>query len=104
MAEITLREMGWRTMNIGPDTPTASLGEAIDRHAPRLVWLSVTARDLPPTFFEHYPRLYERAHARGIGVAIGGQGVTRALQDRVVASAFGTRLAHLKAFAQSLGP
>ena len=102
MAETTLLEMGWRTMNVGPDTPTTALLEAVRDHPPRLVWLSITTRDLPPAFFANYPRLYETAHARGIGVVIGGQGITPELQDRVVASAFGTRLAHLKAFALSI--
>ena len=82
MAETTLLEMGWRTINVGPDTPMSSLLEAVRDHTPRLVWLSVTTRDLPPAFFAHYPRLYESAHARGIGVVIGGQGITPAFQDR----------------------
>ena len=76
MAETTLLEMGWRTMNVGPDTPTIALLEAVRDHAPRLVWLSITTRDLRSGFFANYPRLYDTAHARGIAVVIGGQGIT----------------------------
>lgn len=101
MAELTLADMGWRTVNIGPNTPVASLFEAVMRHRPRLVWLSVTSMKPHASFFEGYPRLFESAQAKGASVVIGGQGLTAALQDRLVASGFGTRLAHLKAFARS---
>ena len=102
MAEMTLSELGWRTVNIGPNTPVASLLEAVTRHGPRLVWLSVTSMKPRASFFEGYPRLFERVQAKGARLVIGGQGLTPALQDRLVASGFGTRLAHLKAFARSL--
>lgn len=101
MAELTLADMGWRTVNIGPNTPVASLFEAVMHHRPRLVWLSVTSMKPHASFFEGYPRLFESAQAKGASVVIGGQGLTAALQDRLVASGFGTRLAHLKAFARS---
>lgn len=101
MAELTLADMGWRTVNIGPNTPVASLFEAVTRHRPRLVWLSVTSMKPNRSFFEGYPRLFEGAQAKGASVVIGGQGLTAALQDRLVASGFGTRLVHLKAFARS---
>lgn len=99
MAELTLADMGWRTVNIGPNTPVTSLLEAVTHHRPRLVWLSVTSMKPSASFFEGYPRLFEAAQAKGASVVIGGQGLTAALQDRLVASGFGTRLAHLKAFA-----
>jgi methanogenic corrinoid protein MtbC1 len=102
MAELALIDMAWRTINMGPNTPAASLLEAINHHAPRLVWLSITSHQLQPTFFEDYPRMFAAAQERGVRVMIGGQGVTDEIQDRLVASAFGTRLAHLKAFARTV--
>lgn len=101
MAELTLADMGWRTLNTGPNTPVASLLEAVTRHRPRLVWLSITSVKPDEGFFEGYPRFFAAAQAAGASVVIGGQGLTAALQDRLVASGFGTRLAHLKAFARS---
>jgi methanogenic corrinoid protein MtbC1 len=100
MAELTLAEMGWRTINIGPNTPIDSFVEAIRVHGPQLVWLSVTSLSPRPAFVDGYPRMFEAAEARGVRVAVGGQGLTAELQDRLVASAFGTRLAHLKTFAR----
>jgi excisionase family DNA binding protein len=102
MAELTLAELGWRTVNLGPNTPVASFRHAIDRYAPRLVWISITSLSPRPAFVEGDPPLFEAAESRGIRVALGGQGLTAKLQDRLVASAFGTRLAHLKAFARTL--
>lgn len=102
MAEMTLAELGWRTLNTGPDTPLDSMREALEEHAPKLVWLSVTSMRLRPGFDADYARLFGAAQATGASVMVGGQGVTRAMQDRLVANAFGTRLAHLKAFATTL--
>ncbi len=102
MAEIVLTDLGWQTINTGPDTPLASLREAIEEHRPKLLWLSITSKHLHSDFFDAYARLFESAQAHGARVMLGGQGVTPEVQDRVVASAFGTRLAHLKAFASAL--
>jgi methanogenic corrinoid protein MtbC1 len=102
MADLTLTDMGWRTVNIGPNIPVTSLLEAVTSHRPRLVWLSVTSMKPRASFFEGYPKLFEAAQAKGASVVIGGQALTPHLQDRLVASGFGTRLAHLKAFARSL--
>jgi methanogenic corrinoid protein MtbC1 len=102
MAELTLAEMGWRTINIGPNTPIDSFVEAIRVHGPQLVWLSVTSLSPRAAFFDDYPHMFEAAAARGGQVALGGQGLTADLRDRLVASTFGSRLAHLKAFARIL--
>jgi methanogenic corrinoid protein MtbC1 len=101
MAEMTLAEMGWRTLNLGPDVPADSLRLGVTRHRPRLVWLSITSRRLAPQFLKGYPRLFEAVQQRGADLVVGGQGLTPALQDQLVATAFGTRLAHLRAFAAS---
>ncbi len=104
MAELTLIDIGWRTLNLGPNTPVGSLLEAITDHAPKVVWLSITSQQVAPSFFQNYPRMFAAAQEHGVRVAVGGQGVTPDVQDRLVANAFGTRLAHLKAFAHSVGP
>jgi excisionase family DNA binding protein len=102
MAELTLIEAGWRALNLGPDIPLASLRKAVETYRPRLVWISLTLHGVRPSFCDEYPPLLESARAVGAAVMLGGQGLTAQLQDRLVASAFGTRLAHLKAFARDL--
>ncbi len=102
MAEMTLADLGWATVSSGPHTPLPALAQAVRTHRPRLVWLSMAARDGPPGFVERYAELREAARAAGASVMLGGQGLTPELQDGLVASAFGTRLAHLRAFAETL--
>jgi excisionase family DNA binding protein len=102
MAELTLVESGWRALNLGPDLPASSLRNAVDAHRPRLVSVSLSSHAVRPRFFEEYPRVLEAAQAVGAAVMLGGQGLTPEMQDRLVATAFGTRLAHLKAFAAEL--
>jgi methanogenic corrinoid protein MtbC1 len=102
MAELTLAEEGWRVLNLGPDTPVASMRRAVETYRPRLIWVSLSSHGVPPRFSEDYPRLLESARAVGAATMLGGQGLTAELQDRLVASAFGTRLAHLKSFAHDL--
>jgi excisionase family DNA binding protein len=102
MAELTLVEAGWRALNLGPDLPASSLRNAVEAHRPRLVSVSLSSHEVRPRFFEDYPRVLEAAHAVGAAVMLGGQSLTPGLQDRLVATAFGTRLAHLKAFAAEL--
>ncbi|HUM14050.1 MAG TPA: B12-binding domain-containing protein [Candidatus Nitrosotalea sp.] len=103
MAELMLTEMGWRTLNLGPNTPIASLGEAITRHSPRLVWISVTSVSPHPSFFAVYPRVVEAAESRGIKFAAGGQGLHPDMRNAVRASLLGTHLAELRAFVRTLG-
>ena len=102
MVELTLADLGWRTINVGPHTPAWSLREAIEQHRPRLAWLSITSREPAPAFLADYPHVLEAAQAHRVSLIVGGQGLTAALQDRLVATAFGFRLAHLRAFAISL--
>jgi len=102
MAELTLAEMGWRTLDLGANVPVNALRVAVQRDAPRLVWLSLTSQQLTQGFLDGYPAFFLTAQARGAAVALGGQGLTPEVQDHLVASAFGTRVAHLKAFAGAL--
>ena len=47
MVELTLLEVGWRVLNLGPDTPMAALAVAVRQHRPRLVWISITTQPPP---------------------------------------------------------
>jgi excisionase family DNA binding protein len=104
VVELTLLELGWRVLNLGPETPMASLAAAVRQHRARLVWISITSRRPAEAFLEAYPRLVDATRAEGAGLIVGGQGLTPELQHRLVAAAFGTRLAHLREFARALSP
>ena len=102
MVELTLLELGWRVLNLGPETPMAALAAAVRQHRPRLVWISITTQRPAPAFLEGYAA--SRRHA------CRARGRHRGRQDSPwssstdSAAAFGTRLAHLKEFARALAP
>jgi excisionase family DNA binding protein len=104
VAELTLLELGWRVLNLGPETPMASLAAAVRQHRARVVWISITSRRPAAAFLEAYPLLVDATRAERAGLIVGGQGLTPELQHRLVAAAFGTRLAHLREFARALAP
>lgn len=43
-ASAVLTESGFKVVNLGPDTPSASFLDAVGRHEPDLVWLSLTSK------------------------------------------------------------
>jgi excisionase family DNA binding protein len=104
VVELTLLELGWRVLSLGPETPMASLAAAVRQHRPRLVWISITSQHPAPAFLEGYARLVDATRAERAAIIVGGQGLTSELQHRLVAAAFGTRLAHLREFARALRP
>ncbi|MEL7059548.1 MAG: helix-turn-helix domain-containing protein [Acidobacteriota bacterium] len=98
----TLRDQGYRTVNLGADTPASALRHAIEDERPRLVWLSVThARDPQGTRAE-IEGLCHWLEPFGCALVVGGRAVRRLeLQPRgrllIVHS-----LAELVAFVQGL--
>ncbi|MFM2089727.1 MAG: hypothetical protein RLZZ127_216 [Planctomycetota bacterium] len=43
LAGMSLAELGWKVVNLGPDTPRPAFQAALLRHRPRLLWVSVCA-------------------------------------------------------------
>jgi excisionase family DNA binding protein len=71
LAAMAALESGLRAINLGPDTPVAALRQAVDRHHPRLVWLSVTT-PLSPQRARGYAAWLAELPAT-ITAAVGGQ-------------------------------
>lgn len=42
LAELVLLDAGWKAVNLGPNTPLASLARAVTQLRPRLIWITVT--------------------------------------------------------------
>jgi methanogenic corrinoid protein MtbC1 len=74
---ITLQRRGWRIVYLGPDTPIATIREAIGGLAPDLVVLTGT---MPAAFAAHAGAIAELA--REAAVALGGAGATAELAAR----------------------
>lgn len=78
LAATVLASVGMRAVNLGPDTPAPALAAAVAHHKPRLVWLSVTAKQSAQRVTELVETI--EAMPAGLTVAIGG-GASAALLD-----------------------
>lgn len=77
MAATLLADLGFRTFNLGPDTPPAAFLHAAEQHRPDLVWVAVTAH-LDAGQVEAFGReLLEPLGARPVEVVVGGRGAAR---------------------------
>lgn len=104
LAEMVLCDGGWEAINVGPNTPMASLRLALRKYRPRLLWLSCSHLANPKTFLNEYADLYNEAQSAGVAVAVGGRALTEAIRARMPCTTYGSNLAHLAAFARRLHP
>lgn len=104
LAQLVLLDAGWQAVNLGPNTPLASLSEAVRELKPRLVWLSVSHLDDAAGFVTAYADLYHRAEQTGVAVAVGGQALGDAVRLAIPYTTHGDGLTHLAAFARTLHP
>ena len=102
--ELTLRELGWDVVNLGPNLPMTSLAKAARVQQPRLVWLSVSSLGDVDQFVDEYKNFYASVSRTGAAVVLGGSALTPAVRACLVAASFGDRMRHLKAFARGLHP
>lgn len=68
-----LAEAGYRSINLGPDTPVAVFHRAIEVSEPQLVWLSMTSDSGKDAIVRFIRQLQEPLEGRGIPVVVGGQ-------------------------------
>jgi excisionase family DNA binding protein len=102
LAQMVLLDAGWAATNLGPNTPLASLTEAVRELRPRLVWLSVSHLEKPADFLQEYRAFYQAAETVGAAVAVGGQALVEGIRSRMMYTTFGDGLNHLAAFARTL--
>jgi methanogenic corrinoid protein MtbC1 len=103
LAGLVLLDAGWEPVNLGPNTPLASFRKALAEFRPRLLWLSVSHLADAGAFSREYAELYRDAARAGTAVALGGRALTESVRAGLPYTTHGDRLAHLAAFARSLG-
>lgn len=102
IAACVLSECGWRTANLGPDTPMDTLANAADRERPRLVWLAISAADHAPAP-DQVDQLAQRLSLHGSTLVVGGRGATSCLPAPLPGNlCFVQSMAELSAFARGL--
>jgi excisionase family DNA binding protein len=72
MCACVLSEVGFRTVNLGPDTPAAVLLKAMDVHRPRLVWLACSSQTATPTAGD-LQALAKQVQAHHATLVVGGR-------------------------------
>jgi MerR family transcriptional regulator, light-induced transcriptional regulator len=73
LAAMTLGEIGYRTVNLGPDTPLESLRHAVEQHRPRLVWISVSTIESQAHLRAPLAKLADELAERNASLVVGGR-------------------------------
>ena len=73
MAAMTFETCGFRTRNLGPNTPLAVLHEAAVRYRPQIVWLSVCSPDGLGALHQPLMHLADELAQLGATLVIGGR-------------------------------
>lgn len=73
LAAATLQEVGYHSVNLGPQTPTSALEQAIIALSPRLVWLSISTLQTPAARERELGELVTFLERRQTPLVIGGR-------------------------------
>ncbi|MCS6977715.1 MAG: B12-binding domain-containing protein [Gemmatales bacterium] len=104
LAELILMDLGWKVVNLGPNTPAASFRKAIEEIRPKLVWVSAAHGVESAEAQAELIRVAETASRLGAAIIFGGRGFPAEFGERMGPSHFGNRLADLANLAKSLHP
>lgn len=72
MASMVLCEAGWRTVNLGPNTPWASMVTAVEQMSARLLWIAVSA-PLPLSQTQVALPHLALVRSKGVQITVGGR-------------------------------
>lgn len=104
MAELVLRDAGWRASSLGNMLPFESLNAALLKDQPRLMWISVTSiRDID-RFSSNMNILFDTAQSIGTALVVGGQALTSEVRHGLRYTTYCDNYRHLEAFARTILP
>ena len=104
MAELVLRDSGWRAMSLGHMLPFDTLRQAIETDRPALMFVSVTSIRDPDRFVASFNTLYDAASAFDCALVAGGQALKADIRQRLRYTTFCDNFQHLEAFARTIKP
>ncbi len=73
MASVVFSECGYRTFNLGPQTPLEALRNAALRQRPKIVWLSVSTSEALNSLRQPLLRLADELATLGSSLIVGGR-------------------------------
>ncbi len=101
LIELVLRESSWQTMNLGPNLPLTSIAAAVEKHRPRLLWLSVSHLESRDDFVRDYRQLTDTL-PEDIMIVLGGRALTDDIRPKLKYTGHCDNLQQLAAFANAL--
>lgn len=104
MAELTVRDAGFRSNSLGNGLPFETLYRAIENEQPCLFWLSVSAIRDEVEFVEGMQELFNVCERRKTRIAIGGVALTAEIRKQLKYHSFCDTMGHLYDYATSLLP
>lgn len=99
--EVVLREIGWRSMNLGTNLPFETLIEAVRAERPKMIWLSVSHLQEKDKFVEDYAKFWEALPEEMI-VVLGGRELTDDFRPKLKYTVHCDTMQQLSMFARSL--
>ncbi len=102
IAELVLRDSGWNAQSLGHMLPFATLHTAIERHAPRLLWLSLSTIRDEDSFCTEMNRLFDKAEQARTALVIGGRSLSPEIRRRIRYSSYCDTFLNLQDFAETL--
>lgn len=102
LAELVLRDIGWRAESIGNMLPFDAIRTAIIEKRPKLFWISVTTVRDPQRFVADFNLLFDVAQSTGTALVVGGQGLTPDIRQQIRYSQFSDTYGHLETFGRGL--
>lgn len=103
MAATTLAESGMRDVNLGANTPMATLRAAIERYQPRVCWLALSLPDYQPQFWSDLSDLAGALGDTGVHVVLGGRGLGTRTPPARHNLTVATSMSQLAGYARGLG-
>lgn len=103
LVEILLEGIGWKTVNLGPNTPLFSLNELISRKSPRLLCISARfVNDLDRTVRD-FGQLRKSCQRQGTTIVIGGEAIkNNDIRHRLPAELYAETFSSLLQFVATL--
>lgn len=102
MAELVLRDRGWRATLLGNALPFDSVRTAIVDMKPALFWLSVTAVNDADKFAADFNLLFDVAQSTSTALVVGGQGLVAELRQKIRCTQVFNNFRELELFADTL--
>lgn len=102
MAELVLRDLGWKATSLGNMLPFASLLHAMCDTRPRLFWVSVSAIRDTEQFLREFEKLSSLAFDNSISLIVGGKALSEEIRREMRYSGFCDNFRHLANYAQEI--